>query len=157
MFRDVLGRYRGALLRIARSHARADGDHEDLYQEILCQLWRSLPSFRGDAAMSTWVYRVALNTALTHRRREAQRVRLETGAGAREAAPAVSNGEPRQQAAILADFLASLGGVDRAVLILYMEGLSHRETADVTGQSAGAVAVRLHRLKAAFKRRYLER
>lgn len=146
-----------ALWRIARAYAGSDGEEDDLHQEILTQAWRSLPSFRGNSAVGTWLYRVALNTALTWRRRTrkhtAGRITLDATRGGERS---VSRESPRSEAAILADFLSSLGGPDHSVLLLYMEGLSYQDIADVTGLSVSAVGVRLHRMKRAFTERYVE-
>lgn len=149
---ELLESHGPALRRVARVYGRPDGEEEDLHQEILLQLWKALPSFRGDAAPGTWLYRIALNTALTWRRGAARRARH----GAHPpAAPSATAGEARNQAAILEEFLASLGELDRSVLLLYMEGLSHDEIADVTGLSAGAAGVRIHRIKQAYLDRFV--
>lgn len=141
-----------ALRRIARGYAGPAGEEEDLYQEILLQVWRGLPSFRGDAAPGTWLYRVALNTALSWRRRDARRPPHHAGTTDPPAGP----GGARSEAAILEEFLANLRPVDRSVLLCYMEGLSYQDVADVTGLSAANVGVRLHRMKQVFTRRYVE-
>jgi RNA polymerase sigma-70 factor (ECF subfamily) len=149
----LLTTHGAALRRIARVYGGAQGEEDDLHQEILLQLWRGLPSFRNDAAPGTWLYRVALNTVLTWRRRATRRAR---GDSARPGRPAASVGAPRSEAAILAEFLDALGAVDRSVLLLHMEGLSYPEIAEVTGLSAGAVGVRLHRVRQTFTTRYVE-
>jgi len=144
--------------RIAGVYAGDDGEEDDLYQEILVQVWRSLPTFRGNASAGTWLYRVALNTALTWRRKATKRFSWRTAGGPlTDEVPATSQDSQRSQAAILADFLSTLGGPDRSVLLLYMEGLSYQEIADVTGLSVGAVGVRLHRMKQVFTERFVER
>jgi RNA polymerase sigma-70 factor (ECF subfamily) len=143
------------LRRLAGSYARG-GEAADLLQEMLLQIWRSLPSYRGDAALETWAYRIALNTGLSHLRREIKRREVmepNPGGAVEDAAGAVA--PEGDEGRILDDFLASLNPVDRAVMLAYLEGLSHGQTAEVVGCSAGAVAVRISRLKAAFKRRYL--
>jgi RNA polymerase sigma-70 factor, ECF subfamily len=157
MFAELLSRYGVSLRRIACSYAAASGEEEDLYQELLCQIWRGLPSFRGEAAAGTWLYRVALNTARTYRRQTKRRPPAAPSDGIAEERHAASVGDPTDEAAILQDFLASLGAVDRSVMVLYMEGLAHQEIGEVVGQSAGGVGVRIHRLKALFKQRYVER
>jgi RNA polymerase sigma-70 factor (ECF subfamily) len=159
---DILARlldeHGHAIRRIARAYAGAAGEADDLFQEILAQAWRSLPTFRGDSGAGTWLYRVALNTALTWKRRTSRhrigRVALDPSRNGFEPS---SNGSPRSERAILEDFLGSLGGGDHTVLVLYMEGLSYQEIADVTGLSVSAVGVRIHRLKQAFTDRYVER
>jgi RNA polymerase sigma-70 factor (ECF subfamily) len=149
----LLTTHGAALRRIARVYGAAQGEEDDLHQEILLQLWRGLPSFRNDAGPGTWLYRVALNTALTWRRTATRRARNDSASPVR---PAASAGAPRSEAAILAEFLDSLGAVDRSVLLLHMEGLSYPEIAEVVGLSAGAVGVRLHRIKQTFTTRYVE-
>ena len=149
----MLTSHGAALRRIARVYAGVDGEEDDLHQEILLQLWRGLPSFRGDAAPGTWLYRVALNTALTWRRRATRRA---LDHSAQQDRPAASVGAHGSEAAILKELLGALGAMDRSVLLLYMEGLSYQQIAEVTGLSAGAVGVRLHRMKQTFTQRYLE-
>lgn len=151
----MLDTHGAALWRIARAYGSAQGEEEDLHQEIVLQLWRGLASFRGDSAPGMWLYRVALNTALTWRRRNERRHAHSDAVRAR--APLASPGSERTEASILEEFLGSLGAVDRSVLVLYMEGLSYEEIGDVIGLSTSAVGVRLHRLKKAFTDRYVER
>jgi RNA polymerase sigma-70 factor (ECF subfamily) len=96
---------------------------------------------------------VALNTALTWRRRADRDARADSASGR---LPAETAGAPRGEAAILEELLASLGPMDRSVLLLYLEGLSYQEIGEVTGLSASAVGVRLHRIKRSYEDRYLE-
>jgi RNA polymerase sigma-70 factor, ECF subfamily len=154
---DLLESHGAAVRRIARAYAGADEEEEDLYQEILMQLWRGLPSFRGESTPGTWLYRVALNTALTWRRRAANHAAgFRKAKAATRAAAGTIGGSSRSEAAILSDFLETLSGPDHSVILLYMEGLSYREIADVTGLGVSAVGVRLHRMKQAFTQRYVE-
>jgi RNA polymerase sigma-70 factor, ECF subfamily len=153
---EIVGQYGPAIWRIARTYADDDADRDDLHQEILFQLWRSLPSYRGRAALGTWVYRVALNTALTHRRQSVRRARLEVPVDPDQEVAGPVFGDADRDAALLHTFLAGLGPIDRSVLVLYMEGLSHQEIGDVVGVSAGAAGVRLHRIKQVFAARYVE-
>jgi RNA polymerase sigma-70 factor (ECF subfamily) len=155
VFLEMLADYGPRLRRIAGSYARG-ADRDDLHQEILCQLWRSLPGFRGNAALGTWVYRVALNTAFTWLRVRRRRPAEAQPPHGDELAHPTTAGAPSREDAILEDFLASLGGIDRSLLILYLDGLPHQEIAEVVGLSAGAVGVRLHRIKRAYESRYLE-
>lgn len=153
-FLELLESHGPRLRRIAGSYARG-AERDDLYQEILCQLWRSLPSFRGESGTGTWAYRVALNTALTHARRRGRRPREVAPPPDSEPASPASAGDPARQDALLEDFLASLGEMDRSLLVLYLDGLNYDGMAEVTGMSSSAVGVRLHRIKRAYARRYL--
>ena len=122
------------------------------------QAWKSLPSFRRDSSAGTWLYRVALNTALTwHRsetRRDDHRATTEEGVGG-TGFPSVLMAPFRSESEILRSFLDSLSGPSRTVLVLYMEGLTHEEIAGVTGLSSSAVGVRIHRMKKSFTERYV--
>lgn len=152
-FAALLASYGGALSRIAATYARGPADREDLHQEICLQLWRSLPGFRGESAPGTWLYRVALNTALSWRRKSDRGRRRDHEAGAPPVAGTAASA--RNEDAILNEFLASLGEADRAVLILYMEGLSPQEMATIVGTTPGAVSVRLHRIRRLYTERYI--
>lgn len=154
-FLELVAAYGPRLRRIAGSYARGC-DREDLHQEILCQIWRSLPTFRGDAALGTWVYRVALNTALTFARVRKRRPVEVPHADGEPDLGLTTAAAPGREEAILEEFLASLDDLDRSLLILYLDGLSHEEAAQVTGLRAGTVGVRLHRIKERYSKRYLE-
>jgi RNA polymerase sigma-70 factor (ECF subfamily) len=155
-FLELIQTYGPRLRRIAGSYARG-AEREDLHQEILCQIWRSLAGFRGDAALGTWLYRVALNTALTWVRLRARRpLEVRGPEGGEGLHHPITAGAPGSEDAILDDFLLSLGAEDRSLLVLYLDGLGHREIAEVTALTTNAVAVRLHRIKRRYEQRYLE-
>ena len=156
-FRVVVATHGPAIRRIARIYAGSDGEEEDLYQEILYQIWNSLPSFRGQSAIGPWAYRVALNVGLGYRRRETRRWQTHDPTTIVADLPAPAASPASVEDAILAEFVGSLNPVDRSVLGLYMEGLKQQDIAEVTGLSVGAVGVRIHRLKQLFKQRYVER
>lgn len=151
LLRLILGGHDRAIRRIASAYGGATGESEDLRQEILLRIWQALPSYRADAAVGTWAYRVALNTALTWKRstRGEQPAR-------RHGAEPMTTGLARDTEDIFNEFLATLGSVDRSVLVFYAEGLTAPEIGDVLGLTANAVAVRLHRLKQRYTRDYLE-
>jgi RNA polymerase sigma-70 factor (ECF subfamily) len=136
--------------RIAKSYAPG-GELNDLVQEILLQLWRSRASFRGDASMDTWLYRVALNTAMSFRRKKRDPIAVD---GRAEQIDAIGN--PLDPAELLQSFLRSLGDADRLAMLLFLEGLSTAQIADVLGSTKGAVAVRMSRLKQRFENEFVE-
>lgn len=149
-FATLVRENEAALVRLARRYA-GPADWQDLLQEMHLQLWRSHASWDGRAARSTWVYRVALNTALSHRRRPAH-----AHAPLDHAAEPADAGAPGDPLGLLEEFLASLDPLSRGVLLLDLEGLSREEIADVTGLTPNAVAIRMTRLRRAFEARYLE-
>ena len=141
---------------IARSYAGGT-DASDLFQEMLLQIWKSLPTFESRSSENTWVYRVALNTAMSYRRNESRRLRrvVVDEAGADRAAQPVPPAERGSELEILRRFLAGLNRVDRAVFLMYLDDLSHQEMAAVTGLSVSHVGVKIHRVKQAFIDQYV--
>jgi len=136
------------LRRIARQYA-GENDCQDLMQEICVALWRGLRGFEGRSSLSTWVFRVAINTALQFVRK-----RQLPGAPLMHD-PAGSTGVD-DPLAVLEVFLAGLDPVNRAVLLLDLEGLNREEVADVLGLTPGAVATRMTRLKQRFNEQHVE-
>jgi RNA polymerase sigma-70 factor (ECF subfamily) len=147
-FHDMLEAVRPRLVRIARAYAAGDAA-QDLYQDILLQIWKSLDHFEGRSQPGTWAYRVALNTAMSWRRKASVPVPPIA------APPLGGQTGVRDPLTVLDEFLASLGKSDRALLLLYLEDASYREIAEVIGISENYVGVKLNRIKRAFTERYI--
>ena len=155
LFKSWLSDHGGAVLKVARAYTRTTEDCQDLAQEILLQVWRSLPQFQGRASASTWIYRVALNTALGWRRKEHRR-----GAGPQPifevedlcVAGLDSAQQALQREAVerLYDAIRQLPKTDAALVLLYLDDLSYRQMADVLGISESNVGVKLNRAKKAL-------
>lgn len=142
--------------KVASMYARGRDDRHDLVQEIGTQLWRSFAGFdERKARFSTWMYRVALNVAISHVRRHvrsgAERLEplaehhLETIGGGE----AIAESDPRIE--VLYAFIDQLGALDRALILLYLEDRSHTEMADILGISKTNVATRIGRIKARLR------
>ncbi len=148
-FLEFLNRYQLVLRRVCRMYADSPPDREDLFQETVYQLWRSYRTFRGESSPGTWVYRVALNTAISALRRKTKtdkHAALETDLG-QVASPAQGGSEARQ-VDLLYRMIRRLNQVDRALVLLYLEDLSYKELADILGLSESNVGVKLNRIKA---------
>ena len=141
------------LQRICRVYAWQPADQNDLYQEVLFQIWRGLPGLRTETHAHTWLYRVALNTAISFARRHVTR-------GARQVshdpvtlgamAEASQPGTPDVSAGPRADLheaISQLDHAEKALVTLFLEDLSYEEIAAVMGLSVSHVGVRLHRAK----------
>ena len=143
-FEDLLDRNRGRFAAIARAYA--DSDLDDLLQEILLQIWRSLATFEGRSTIDTWCYRVALSTALTWRRsqtRRGKRIPLETS----DLREVTASADGHDSVKLLEKFLKTISKNDRASVLLYLDDLSGSEMAEVMGISEGNIRVRIHRIK----------
>ncbi|MHC4726334.1 MAG: RNA polymerase sigma factor [Planctomycetota bacterium] len=127
-------------------------ERKDLSQEIVCQLWKSYKSFKGDSKFTTWMYKVALNTALLNLRRYRLRVRTESMKGHHGDIPAeIGDQEKHGNISRLYKAINQLRKFDRAIILLYLEQFSYREIAEVTGISESNVSVRLVRIKKKLK------
>ena len=143
-FEQLIERNRRRLLAIARTYAR--GDAEDLLQEILLQVWRSMSRFEERSSIDTWCYRIALNTAISWRRKAGRRKeRLPTDGADLNRLPGPEEGH--NATVLLHKFLQTLSDADRALVLMYLEDMSGEEMADVLGIQSGALRVRLHRIK----------
>jgi len=127
-------------------------DRKDLSQEIVCQLWKSYPSFRGDSKFTTWMYRVALNTALLNVQRNRRRVRTESLGDHHGEIPAEpTDKEEHGKFGKLYGAISQLPQFDRAIILLYLEQFSYRDISEVIGISESNVSVRLVRIKKKLK------
>jgi RNA polymerase sigma-70 factor (ECF subfamily) len=152
LFQAWLAEHRGIVVKVTRSFAPSPADAADLQQELLLQLWLSLPGFSGQAKASTWIYRVCLNTALTWRRGTTRREsRLDGGADvARLAADTLSPAERAGDQELLEKLYAAIQALretDRALVLLQLDGLAYREIAEITGLTENHVGVALTRVR----------
>jgi RNA polymerase sigma-70 factor (ECF subfamily) len=149
-FGDLLQQHRGIVFKVANAYARDAEDRADLAQEIAAQLWRAWPGYDPARRFSTWMYRIALNVAISflrsdgHRRRHA--VPLDEAAHDVAATDAPDH-EAGERLRMLHGFIATLGPLDRALLLLYLEERSTREISEVLGISESNVTTKLSRLR----------
>jgi len=150
-FRTLVDEHHGIVRKICAAYCRNPADREDLAQEIALQLWRSFGKYDGRASFSTWMYRVALNVAISFYRRETRRRRdLQTGALDLERVPEREADRP-ENVRRLYEFIENLSELDKALVLLYLDGYAYREIADVIGISETNVATKLGRLKQRMK------
>ncbi len=146
IFVEWMQEYGGIPVKIARSFAANLEDQSDLRQQMHLQIWRSRESFSSQAKVSTWIYRVCLNTALTWQRAEKRRQRFfESDNVAELWRNDTAAADPRLAA--LYAVIRQLPPADRALLLLYLDDRKYREIAEITGLSESNVGVRLLRLK----------
>jgi RNA polymerase sigma-70 factor, ECF subfamily len=150
-FRQWLGEHTGLLVKVVRSFAEARADQDDLFQEILLQVWLSLPNFRNDSKPTTWLYRIAFNTALAWKRTEKKRRRRQGSLSISDvAAPSDPSAEAQHNDRIVDQLyvaIRALPPAKRALVVLYLDGFTYREIADVVGISESNVGVSLNRIK----------
>jgi RNA polymerase sigma-70 factor (ECF subfamily) len=149
LFKQWLDGHKGLMFKVVRAFAATPEDQDDLFQEILMQLWLSMPSFRGEAKASTWIYRVAVNTALAWNRDERKRRRRHTVLVREHDArvPRQDGSETQEMVDWLYGEIRKLPRMDGLLVLLYLDGLSYREMAEILGISEGNVGVKLNRIK----------
>ena len=140
---------RASIRRLCYGYLNSAAEVDDLFQEIMTNAWNALPNFRGEAKISTWLYRIAVNTAIVHRRR--QRPSEELGDFPDCHASAQQDLEQRERLEALYRAIAQLGDQDRLIVTLLLEGLSYKEIADITGITVNYVGVKIVRIKQALE------
>lgn len=151
-FETLLGEHRGIVFKLAHAYSWSDAEREDLVQEICLQLWRAFPRYDRERRFSTWMYRVGLNTAISHARsrrlRETRSIALSDAPSADLAVPP----GPGEEGLDLRRLVHSLGELDRALLLLHLDDRSYREIGDVLGISESNVGTKLNRIKTRLRR-----
>lgn len=148
LFAEIYRDHAGLIGRAVQAFAHERADRDELVQDILVALWQALPQFTGHAKLSTYVYRVAFNTALNwqrSRRRYRQKLANYIALVPAEASAAT----PPEDARLhwLYARIREFPPVDRSLILLLLDGVSYRDIADITGLSESNVGVRLHRIK----------
>ena len=157
IFGEWLAGHKGILFKVVHAYAFEHADRQDLFQEVAVQLWRSVDAFRGESSVPTWMYRVALNTAIAWTRKEGRHQRgkqpLETIKGLLITA---SSGVPDPRVEWLYQQIAQLKDVDRSVALLVLDGFSYKEIASIVGITESNVGVKINRIKSALADKRME-
>ena len=150
-FSTLLQRHAGIVFKVANTYARLPEDRADLAQEIAAQLWHAWPKYDPARSVSTWMYRVALNVAISHVRKQSMRQRHDAVPLDEDLHDMVDSSatdhESEQQLRLLQDFIARQPPLDRALLLLYLEDRPQREIAEILGISESNVSTKIGRLK----------
>ena len=149
VFESWIDAHRAILFKVARVYGATHSDREDLFQEIALQVWHSVEAYRGDCAATTWIYRVALNTALSWSRKERKhgqgRQDIEAATGL---LIAPSGRDPRLD--WIYQQIAELDEGNRALALLMLDGFSYREMSQILGIGESNVGMKINRIKAAL-------
>jgi len=148
-FIQLLEENRGIIHKICLMYTSRLADKEDLYQEICLQLWRSFRTYRSESKFSTWLYRVALNTAISSVRKERRQV--ETVQLDQVEHFVARDSEREGKTRMLFKAVSQLNKVDRAIILLWLEEKEYNEISEVMGISQSAVSVRLVRIREKLK------
>ena len=159
-FKQIITENEERIMRICRYYNPNPEDRKDMYQEILVNIWKSLDRFRGDSKLSTWVYRIAVNTSLSFTGKTFRNMKLMVYSDCMYLNALFDDDElllKQKQEADLEQLevqLNLLSVIDKALISLLLEGLSMREIADIIGLTETNVRVKIHRIKEQLKEQF---
>ena len=158
-FLQLIRDNKGILFKISNSYCRNRDDREDLMQEIIYQLWKSARSFDANRKFSTWMYRIALNVAISfYRQQRRAGLRIAFGGELHLMEFADDRGETdtEEKIGMLQQFISEQNELDKALMILYLEERPYREIAEILGITETNVATKLSRIKGRLKQQFLK-
>ena len=150
IFARLVREHKSTIYTVCYMFSKDEDEVQDLFQETLINMWKGIGGFRQESKVDTWIYRVALNTCLTQERkkkREVKKVPLNMDVNFFE-----DNDANAKQARILHQRISQLAYVDRALVMLWLDGMSYDEIGAVVGISPQNVAVKLFRIKEQLKK-----
>lgn len=146
-FIEMINRHRGIIYKVCNLYGYEKVYRDDLFQEIILQLWKSMPTFRNESLVSTWMYRVALNTAISHFRRERKRPGQQSISEAEFEIPDFGNAVDDEKLNRMNAAIQQLTRIEKAIVILYLDEKNYQEISDIMGISLSNVGVKLNRIK----------
>jgi RNA polymerase sigma-70 factor (ECF subfamily) len=151
-FLDILEKNIGIIIKIARAYSKTLPDKEDLINDITLELWKSYGRFKGDSKISTWIYRIALNTSMNYKRkREKDSLLFLDDLKQIENQSWLIEQPDSSHSEILYQCIDELNQINKAIILLYLDGNSHDEISDITGISKTNVGTRISRIKEQIK------
>jgi RNA polymerase sigma-70 factor (ECF subfamily) len=153
-FHEIIERHTGLLFKVARTYCGNEEDRQDLIQEIRIQIWKSLPKYDARFAMTTWLYRISINVAISFYRKNSNRPYFPTA----EKLPTVFYPLPndlQEKFNLLEQFIVELNEMDKALIMLYLEDKSYLDISEIMGISVSNVGTKIGRIKEKLKKRFL--
>lgn len=150
-FISLLERNIGIILKISKAYTSTAQDCEDLFHDIAFEMWKAFPDFKGISKISTWIYRIALNTAMNYKRNTKRNKVFLQSAIEFNVPEAANETDENPLMEILYECIAELDEFNKAIIILYLDGYKHEEIAKITGISKTNVGTRILRIKEELK------
>ena len=150
-FIQIINENRGTIRSLCKIYYGSNEDQKDAFQDIILQLWKSFDTFRGESEISTWIYRVSLNTILTKIKKEKKSITVE---------PIdlhhlyLSNAKADDNVELLHIIIQSLKDIDKAIVVLHLEGYQNKEIAEILNMSPTNVGSRFNRVKSQLKMKF---
>ncbi len=154
-FHQIIEQHKGILFKVARAYCPNKDDRQDLLQEMMIQVWKSLHRYNDNFAISTWLYRISLNVAISFFRKTAKRQTVSL--------PMIyedkvmeddSDFERQEQLRLLEKFISELNKLDKALVLLYLDDKSHAEISEILGLSVSNVGTKMGRIKERLRNKF---
>ena len=151
-FIQIITDNQGIIHKVCSIYCDLEEDRRDLFQEIIVQLWKSYSSFRNESKFSTWMYRVALNTAITSFKKD-KRQPDKTGISFEtlQVAEEIYDNQTEEQIRLLHHAVSRLTGIEKSIILLFLEDKKYEEIAEITGITQNYVRVKMNRIKKKLK------
>src|SRR5258708_18453614 len=146
-FIEIVKENEGLIYKVTKVYSNSKEDEQDLYQEIVYQLWKCFGSFRNESKISTWMYRIALNTAIAYLSKEKKKGNQIPIDDALLNKPDTSDSLKEERSAVLFAHIKQLNEIEKGIILLYLEGKTYDEIAGITGFSTTNIGTRLGRIK----------
>jgi RNA polymerase sigma-70 factor (ECF subfamily) len=150
-FIQIINENRGTIRSLCKIYYGSNEDQKDAFQDIILQLWKSFDTFRGESEISTWIYRVSLNTILTKIKKEKKSVTVEPIDLDHLYFP---NAKADDNVELLFIIIQSLKDIDKAIVVLHLEGYQNKEIAEILNMSPTNVGSRFNRVKSQLKMKF---
>jgi RNA polymerase sigma factor (sigma-70 family) len=152
-FLDIFEQNVGIIIKISRGYTSIAQDREDLFNDIALELWKSFKSFKGNSKISTWIYRVALNTSMNYKRKKMNDSLFFSlnDFKKNDSFPWLIEQDSSPDIEVLYQCINELNEINKAIILLYLDGNSHDEISEITGISKTNVGTRIGRIKEQIK------
>lgn len=154
-FHQIIAQHKGILFKVARTYCQNDDDRQDILQEMMIQIWKSLPTYNNKFAITTWLYRVCLNVSISFYRQNVNRQNVNIPLFDEQLSIQEEvNNEKQEQLILLEKFISELNDLDKALMLLYLEDKSHTEISEIMGLSISNVGTKIGRIKEKLKTKF---
>lgn len=145
IFNNWLKAHRGLIFKVIRVYSDTSDDRDDLFQEVCFQIWKSIPSFKGQSAVTTWLYRISLNTSIKWIKKENRQPSEHLSESYENLLKEVDHADDRID--WLYQEIHKMNEIDKSLTLLLMDGLDYKEMSEIVGLTANNIGVRIHRIK----------
>lgn len=154
-FKEIIEQHKGILFKVAHAYCPDEEDRQDLIQEMMIQVWQSIHKYNEQYKITTWLYRISLNVAISFYRKSTKRSEKYAVLNEQLAETTLDEkSENERQLKLLEQFISELKEIDKALMILYLEDKSYNEIAEILGISVSNVGTKTGRIKEQMKKRF---